>query len=327
MRRPRRSGRWRDRRADRPAPDADRACRPTGSATGCLRLPVRAWRTSQSAWRLGATGTVNDPRRARTNRSPRRIARAAPAGRSRRRARRVPRAASPQDRRPRHQPRSARRHRCGCPGGASETDAAVVAFEVSDAAFSGFRIVGDAATPLGTGVVIRNSNVALSDIEVTGAHIAGDRIRRHRRRIGCRRRPSRQSWRGDRRPRRARRRASPTTRSPATRRRSVPPERCSSKPAARPVLDQQHLPWHQRRTRSSCRRDRPRDAFDARQLVRQSAGRARPAPLGAAPAGEAGDDDRLSAGRSVRDRRARSAAAGWRRCSWPTTRGTRGRSR
>jgi PPM family protein phosphatase len=58
------------------------------------------------------------------------------------------------------------------PGGASETDAAVVAFEVSDAAFAGFRIVGDAATALGAGVVIRNSNVELRDIEVTGAHIA-----------------------------------------------------------------------------------------------------------------------------------------------------------
>jgi hypothetical protein len=58
------------------------------------------------------------------------------------------------------------------PGGASETDAAVVAFELSDAALSGFRIVGDAATALGAGVVIRNSTVELRDIEVTGAHIA-----------------------------------------------------------------------------------------------------------------------------------------------------------
>lgn len=58
------------------------------------------------------------------------------------------------------------------PGGASEADPAVVAFEVSDAEFSGFRIVGDAATPLGTGVVVRNSHVALSDLEVTGAHVA-----------------------------------------------------------------------------------------------------------------------------------------------------------
>jgi serine/threonine protein phosphatase PrpC len=59
------------------------------------------------------------------------------------------------------------------PGGASEADAAVVAFEVSDAAFAGFRVVGDAATPLGTGVLVRNSQVELRDIEVTGAHVAG----------------------------------------------------------------------------------------------------------------------------------------------------------
>jgi serine/threonine protein phosphatase PrpC len=57
------------------------------------------------------------------------------------------------------------------PGGASETDAAVVATEVGSAALSGFRIVGDAATPLGTGVMVRNANVELSDIEITGAHV------------------------------------------------------------------------------------------------------------------------------------------------------------
>ena len=57
------------------------------------------------------------------------------------------------------------------PGGASEMDAAVTAFEVNGAVFSGFRIVGDAATPLGKGVVVRNSQVELSDIEVTGAHV------------------------------------------------------------------------------------------------------------------------------------------------------------
>jgi serine/threonine protein phosphatase PrpC len=59
------------------------------------------------------------------------------------------------------------------PGGASETDAAVLAFEVSDAHFSGFRIEGDAATPLGTGILIRNSRVVVSDIEVIGARTAG----------------------------------------------------------------------------------------------------------------------------------------------------------
>ena len=58
------------------------------------------------------------------------------------------------------------------PGGASETDAAVIAFEVSDADFSGFRIEGDAATPLGIGIVIRNSNVVVSDVEISGARTA-----------------------------------------------------------------------------------------------------------------------------------------------------------
>jgi serine/threonine protein phosphatase PrpC len=57
------------------------------------------------------------------------------------------------------------------PGGASETDPAVVAFDVSDAELCGFRIVGDAATPLGAGVIVRNSTVTLSDLEITGAHI------------------------------------------------------------------------------------------------------------------------------------------------------------
>ena len=54
-------------------------------------------------------------------------------------------------------------------GTASEGDAAVVAVGVSAAEFAGFRIVGDAATPLGTGVLIRDSQASLVDIEVTGA--------------------------------------------------------------------------------------------------------------------------------------------------------------
>ena len=58
------------------------------------------------------------------------------------------------------------------PGGASEGDAAVVAFEVSDAHFSGFRIEGDAATPLGAGIVIRNSTVMVSDVDISGARNA-----------------------------------------------------------------------------------------------------------------------------------------------------------
>jgi PPM family protein phosphatase len=54
-------------------------------------------------------------------------------------------------------------------GTASEGDAAVVADGVAGAELAGFRIVGDAATPLGTGVLIHNSQASLVDIEVTGA--------------------------------------------------------------------------------------------------------------------------------------------------------------
>jgi hypothetical protein len=55
------------------------------------------------------------------------------------------------------------------PGIASEADPAVVATGVTGAEFVGFRIVGDAATPLGTGVLIRESDVWIADVEVTGA--------------------------------------------------------------------------------------------------------------------------------------------------------------
>ncbi len=55
------------------------------------------------------------------------------------------------------------------PAGASETDAAVVATDADGAELSGFRILGDAATPLGIGVLVRNSDVTLSDLEIAGA--------------------------------------------------------------------------------------------------------------------------------------------------------------
>jgi PPM family protein phosphatase len=55
------------------------------------------------------------------------------------------------------------------PGSASEADPAVVATGVTGAEFIGFRVVGDAATPLGTGVLIRESDVWIVDVEVTGA--------------------------------------------------------------------------------------------------------------------------------------------------------------
>ena len=59
------------------------------------------------------------------------------------------------------------------PGSSPETDPAVVAFEVRGAVLSGFRILGDAATPLGSGVLVRNSTVTLSDLEIAGARGAG----------------------------------------------------------------------------------------------------------------------------------------------------------
>jgi hypothetical protein len=54
-------------------------------------------------------------------------------------------------------------------GTASEGDVAVVVAGVSGAELAGFRIVGDSATPLGTGVLIRGSQASIVDIEVTGA--------------------------------------------------------------------------------------------------------------------------------------------------------------
>ncbi len=49
----------------------------------------------------------------------------------------------------------------------------MIASEISDVVFSGFRIEGDAATPLGAGIVIRNSTITLSDVEISGARNAG----------------------------------------------------------------------------------------------------------------------------------------------------------
>ena len=54
-------------------------------------------------------------------------------------------------------------------GTASERGAAVVATGVTGASLAGFRIVGDAATPLGTGVSAVDSDVTISDTEISGA--------------------------------------------------------------------------------------------------------------------------------------------------------------
>ena len=55
------------------------------------------------------------------------------------------------------------------PEAASEAEAAVFAEDVTNAELRGFRIIGDAATPLGTGVAITRSNLVLTDMEISGA--------------------------------------------------------------------------------------------------------------------------------------------------------------
>ena len=57
-------------------------------------------------------------------------------------------------------------------GVAAEHDAAVFASGVTNAELTGFRIVGDAATPLGVGVVARDGAVRLVDLEVSGASVS-----------------------------------------------------------------------------------------------------------------------------------------------------------
>jgi serine/threonine protein phosphatase PrpC len=55
------------------------------------------------------------------------------------------------------------------PGTASEQAAAIVARGVADASLDGLRIVGDAATPLGIGVLAIQSELSMTHVEVTGA--------------------------------------------------------------------------------------------------------------------------------------------------------------
>ena len=62
------------------------------------------------------------------------------------------------------------------PGGASEAEAAIVAADINGAEVAGLRIVGDAATPLGIGLFVRNAGVLLSDIEISGAHVTAIEI-------------------------------------------------------------------------------------------------------------------------------------------------------
>jgi len=55
---------------------------------------------------------------------------------------------------------------------AGEGEAAVTAVDVEGAEISGFRIVGDAATPLDVGIRVSLSNVAITDVDITGARMA-----------------------------------------------------------------------------------------------------------------------------------------------------------
>jgi hypothetical protein len=61
------------------------------------------------------------------------------------------------------------------PSTASDADfqPAVVAADVSNAELTGFKIVGDAATPLGVGIGITRSDLSVTDVEITGATRAG----------------------------------------------------------------------------------------------------------------------------------------------------------
>jgi serine/threonine protein phosphatase PrpC len=63
------------------------------------------------------------------------------------------------------------------PAGAAEGEAAVIANGLSSGNFAGFRIVGDAATPLGTGLAAHDSVLSIVDVEVTGATAAAIELR------------------------------------------------------------------------------------------------------------------------------------------------------
>ena len=52
----------------------------------------------------------------------------------------------------------------------TEVDPAVMASDVTEAEFSGFRIVGDAASPLGVGVFATDASVSIHDVEITERH-------------------------------------------------------------------------------------------------------------------------------------------------------------
>jgi serine/threonine protein phosphatase PrpC len=55
------------------------------------------------------------------------------------------------------------------PGNATDDETAVVVTNAPQSELTGFRIVGDSGSALGTGVLVRSSNVRLVDLEITGA--------------------------------------------------------------------------------------------------------------------------------------------------------------
>jgi PPM family protein phosphatase len=65
--------------------------------------------------------------------------------------------------------REARAATIRLPGGASERAAAIVAASVTGASVAGFKVVGDAATPLGIGISAIDAGVMISDVEIVGA--------------------------------------------------------------------------------------------------------------------------------------------------------------
>ena len=65
--------------------------------------------------------------------------------------------------------REARAATIRLPGSAPERAAAIVAASVTGASVAGFRIVGDSATPLGTGISVTEAGVTISDVEIVGA--------------------------------------------------------------------------------------------------------------------------------------------------------------
>ena len=138
--------------------------------------------------------------------------------------------------RPPRQPRATGARSSACRARRPKRAAAIVATGVTDAELDGFRIVGDAATPLGTGVLVEDSELSIVERR---DHRAPRRRHRHRRAHAVARR--RQRHRTTTRERRWRSAPAPTARIVAQRvpaQRRQPParrRRSSSRPGAWPT--------------------------------------------------------------------------------------------